>query len=177
MANRSKKVVLSARIEASIKAGLELAAAAQSEKIVAFLEYCIKSGLTMLAVSNPFSPDKDSKIPFNIFFDCIWSDDEVLYKLRAGALGPDHAGVEMIELALIVTTNSYFKGEFDLYGDLNGAVKSLGYVAPKVLIDLEKVRREWDVITEYAGFKQKNPTLNIPYERYLELAYQKDIPL
>lgn len=173
MANRSKKVVLSARIDASVKAALELAAASKDEKIVAFLEYCIQSGLSMLAVFNPFSQDPGRKMPFNMFFDCIWSEDEMLYKLRAGALGPDYATSEMIEIALVVTTGEYFKGDFDLFGDLNGLADAHEMSAPKIFIDLEKVRSEWEQIVSYSEFLKNNPKHRPTYEMFKEFTTTK----
>ncbi|HCT7937619.1 TPA: hypothetical protein OT881_005845 [Pseudomonas aeruginosa] len=175
MANRSKKVVLSARIDPYLKAGIELAASSSREKIVAFLEYCIRNGMSSIAVNNPFV-EADVKVPFEMFFSSVWSDDEVLYKLRVGCLGPEYADRTLVEVGLIVVAEKHFAGDYDLYGDLNGNAAKLGYKAKRIMIDLEKVRMEWDVINEYAEFRIKNGRINVSYDKYLEIAYQKPIP-
>ncbi|MNF84889.1 hypothetical protein D3C84_672690 [compost metagenome] len=170
MANRSKKVVLSVRIDPYLKAALELAASSQKEKIVKYVEVCIGFGLGVIDKKNPFSKEKDSEVKFDILFASIWSEDEVVYKLRLGFLGGDFAEFELIEIARMVIAEKRFQGDFDLFGDLNGNVQALGFIAPDIKIDVDKVKAEWEVILEYAEFRKKNPSLQVDYEKYLLLA-------
>lgn len=177
MANRSKKVILSARIDPSLKAGIELAAASQKEKIVAFLEYCIQGGLSTLVIADPFGKERGKQTAFSLFHSSVWSEDEVVYKLRVGYLGPDYAPLDLVDAAAVVNSEKCFSGDYDLYGDLNGNVKKLDLIAPNVRVNIDKIKREWKLILEYVEFKKKNIHLNVDYEKYLELAYERNIPL
>ena len=59
MANRSKKAVLSARVDPYLKAALELLAVSRNEKIVKILESCLENGMNDRIIANPFkTPQK-----------------------------------------------------------------------------------------------------------------------
>jgi hypothetical protein len=171
MANRSKKVVLSARIDPYLKAALELSASVQKEKIVKLLEQYLLNGLEHEMVANPFgctSPkERPDELPFMDVFVAIWSENEVLYKVRAGALSAAFAGTDLWEMAMLVIGEKYFKGDFDLFGDLNGAVRRFGFLPPdKPMINLRLVEAEWAIIESYVSFLQNNKPFQPPYLDY-----------
>ena len=169
MANRSKKVVLSARVDPYLKAALELFAGSRNEKIVKILETCVENGLSDRIITNPFKArHKDQeKIGFMVAFTAIWSENETLYKLRAGSLGPDFAGDDLAMVAMLINGMSYFKGNFDVFGDLNGYVETFGFtprMTPKV--NLQLVEDEWPLVEEYVRFLANNKPFEPDYEDY-----------
>lgn len=175
MANRSKKVVLSARVDPYLKAALELAASSRNEKIVKILEACVENGLNDRTVKNPFKPrSKDQEtISFMIAFTAIWSENETLYKLRAGALGPDFAGEELGMIAMLITGDKYFDGECDVFGDLNGSIEKYGFQPKRrPLVNIELVEQEWPIVEEYVRFLASNKPLEPSYEDYKKMREQ-----
>ncbi|WP_433769360.1 hypothetical protein [Pseudomonas putida] len=169
MANRSKKVVLSVRVDPYLKAALELSAVSKNEKIVKVLETCLESGLNDREIPNPFKPRdaNQERISFMIAFTAIWTESEALYKLRAGALGPGFAGEELATAAMLVLGDNYFRGDTDLFGDLNGAAKTFGFT-PKTrpMVNLLRVEEEWSVVEEYVRFLANNKPLAPDYKDY-----------
>lgn len=169
MANRSKKVVLSVRIDPYLKAALELSASSKNEKIVKVLETCLENGLTDRDIRNPFKPrdEHQEKISFMIAFTAIWSENEALYKLRAGALGPDFAGEELSLISMFILGDKHFDGDFDLFGDLNGSAETFGFT-PKMrpMVNLRLVEEEWPIVEEYVRFLANNKPFSPGYEDY-----------
>jgi hypothetical protein len=166
MANRSKKVVLSARVDPYLKASLELAATAKNQKIVKMLESILLSGLEDELIDNPFY-SADSKISFMRAFNAIWSENEIVYKLRAGALGPKFAGEDLAFAAMLVTASSYFEGDFDLFGDLNGKAVAGNlklHHTPK--INLELAEKEWSTVERYVDFLATNKPFEPSYDDF-----------
>ncbi len=175
MANRSKKVVLSARVDPYLKAALELLAASSNEKIVKILETCLENGMNDRMITNPFeAPRKElEKISFMVAFTAIWSENETLYKLRAGTLGPDFAGEELSMVAMFINSDKYFEGEFDVFGDLNGSIGKFGFkprMQPRVNLSL--VEKEWPVVEEYVRFLANNKPLQPGYADYKSMRSQ-----
>ncbi len=167
MANRSKKAVISARIDPLLKAGLEMAATSQREKIVALLEYGISGVLTSTAIADPFSGEKGTQTAHLLLMQKVWSDDEVVYKLRIGSLGFLYADKETVDIATLVTTDEYFKGDFDLFGDLNGLLDpEIDQTVPKMLLDLDRVKAEWDFVFGYVQFVYRNRGLKSNYHDF-----------
>lgn len=174
MANRSKKVVLSARIEPYLKAALEMLAAAKNQKIVKLLETFLEVGLEATQVTSPFHQGDGTKISYLSLFSAIWSEDEVLFKVRAGVLGPEYAG-EVIWRQAMVATNTYFQGDLDLYGDLNGLDGKAGYSAEvcwQYDINIDLIREEWPLIEEYVSFVENNKPFAPSYEDYKRMREQ-----
>lgn len=181
MANRSKKVVLSARVDPYLKAALELLAASKNEKIVKTLEMFIENGLNDYYVKNPFKDDEPTKTPFINVFTAIWVDDEVRYKLRAAMIGPHLAGETLWRQGLVVTTYDYFKGKEPLYGDLNGLGEKWGYKPDReYFLNFQLIRDEWPLIEEYVTFLENNKPFEPDYDDYKKMrnsANVKSAPL
>lgn len=172
MANRSKKVVISARIDPYLKAAIDTAAAAQNEKIVIVLESLIVDGLNEFFVPNPFrggDGGEGGHANFMCVFEAIWSEDEVLFKLRAGAVGAEFAGDTAWRQARVVLASDYFKGDYDLFGDLNGLTPKDGSVIETYLIDFELVKNEWPLIEGYVAFLENNKALAPSYDDYKKM--------
>lgn len=172
MANRSKKVVLSVRVDPYLKAALELLALSKNEKIVKILENCLENGLNDREIRNPFkSRDKhQDKVSFMIAFTAIWSENEILYKMRAGTLGPDFAGEELSFISMLVRGDGYFSGDYDLFGDLNGSTETFGFTPqtrPKV--NLELIEHEWPILEEYSRFLANNKPFQPSFEEYKKM--------
>lgn len=166
MANRSKKAVISARIDPFLKAGLELAATTQNEKIVALLECGIQGVLSTTLVDDPFGETADAKTSFLQLMKNIWSEDEIVYKLRVGCLGFKYADMEVVDMATLVANSSYFMGDFNLFGDLNLSRKKISYFPSEILLDLDLVREEWDLISGYIKFIERNKGLDVDYDGF-----------
>lgn len=166
MANRSKKSVLSARVDPFLKAGLELAASTQNEKIVALLENGIQGVLSSTLVDDPFGENQNDKTSFIEIMKKIWSDDEIVYKLRVGGLGYKYSELEAVDVATLVANDDYFKGDFNLFGDLKVNRSKVNYMPTIISIDLELVRDEWDTLNEYVKFIQKNTSLDVNYHGF-----------
>ena len=166
MANRSKKAVISARIDPILKAGLELAATTQNEKIVALLECGIQGVLSTTLVDDPFGETADAKTSFLQLMKNIWSEDEVIYKLRVGSLGYKYADMETVDMATLVANNIYFMGDFNLFGDLSVGRKKIGYFPPEIWLDLDLIRDEWDLISGYVKFIERNKGLDVDYDGF-----------
>lgn len=166
MANRSKKAVISARIDPFLKAGLELAATTQNEKIVALLECGIQGVLSTTLVDDPFGETADAKTSFLQLMKNIWSEDEVIYKLRVGSLGYKYADMETVDMATLVANNIYFMGDFNLFGDLSVGRKKIGYFPAEIWLDLDLIRDEWDLISGYVKFIERNKGLDVDYDGF-----------
>lgn len=171
MANRSKKVVISARITPYLKAAIDMAAAAQNEKIVTMMENLLEQGLNEIFVPTPFCDGvlrEGAETNFMHIFGLIWSEDPILFKLRAGALGPDFAGEKNTREANVVISCEYFKGDYDLYGDVDNQFSDWGSFK-KVFINFNLVKEEWSVIEGYISFLENNKNLLPTYESYKKM--------
>ena len=170
MANRSKKVVLSARVDPYLKAGIELLAASQRVKIVKLMEDFLEWGLETTQVDNPFhSSKKMPRISFLAVLEAIWTDDEILFQLRAGALGGRISGDEIFNAAFVVLSceTDYFEGDFDVFGDLNGLGARMELQPPvPFMVNLELVKQEWGTILSYVQFLAQNKPFQPSYEEY-----------
>ncbi|MCW8275557.1 hypothetical protein IMF27_07455 [Pseudomonas sp. PCH199] len=172
MANRSKKVVISARIDPQLKDALDIAASKQNEKIVKLLEEFVEIGLGTLTLPNPFREGKirfGNEINFLEVFEAVWDPDEVLFKLRAGAIGPEFCGETLSRQAKVVIGSEYFKGEYDLFDDLNGHTQIWGGTYDKHYVNLELVKKEWPIIESYIAFLDNNQPLVVSYEDYKKM--------
>lgn len=170
MANRSKKVVISARIEPRLKAALDIAASKLDEKIVTVLESFVEDGLNGIFVeSNPFLGGllpETSQINFMEVFDAVWDEDEVLFKLRAGVIGRKFCGERLSEVAKVVMDSDDFKGDYDLFGDLNGYTAIWGGEIEKQFVNLELVKKEWNRIEEFVTFRDANGLTELSFDFY-----------
>lgn len=174
MANRSKKVVLSARVDPYLKAALELLATSKNQKIVKLLEMFIEEGMDNTKIENPLKYD-GKKVDYMMVFQSIWTEDEVIYKLRAGALGSKFAGDELAKIATRVVDNNYFNGDYELFGDLNGMASKYGFAPPypwKINIDL--VKAEWDILNQYVSFLESNKPFSPSYDEYKNILAKSD---
>tara|TARA_R110000822_G_scaffold173299_1_gene312891 strand:- start:1279 stop:1815 length:537 start_codon:yes stop_codon:yes gene_type:complete len=178
MANRSKKVVLSARVEPYLKAALELYAVSRNEKIVKVLERLIENGLADTLIPNPLARDA-RKGSFMTVFRALWSEDEVIFHLRTGLLGAQFAGERMFAITETVIGNPYFKGDFDLIGDMNGMAGQYDFELPYApAIDLALVKREWTLVCDYVDFLDNNKPFAPTYDDYKRMRYASDeVPL
>jgi len=94
---------MSARVDPYLKAGIELLAASQRVKIVKLMEEFLEWGLETTQVENPFeSSKKMPRISFLAVLEAIWTDDDVLFQLRAGALGGRISGDDIFNAAFVV---------------------------------------------------------------------------
>ncbi|EJM77917.1 hypothetical protein [Pseudomonas sp. GM60] len=172
MANRSKKVVISARIDPQLKDALDIAASKLNKKIVKLLEELVEVGLAELTVQNPFRgghlPD-GGDMNFMTVFEAVWDQDEVVFKLRAGTIGPDFCGETISRQAKVVIGSERFKGEYDLFGDLNGHTALWGGTYEKHYVNLELVKKEWPIIESYIAFLDSNQPLVVSYEDYKKM--------
>jgi len=169
MANRSKKAVISARIDPFLKAGLELAATTQNEKIVALLEYGIQGVLSTTLVNDPFGETADAQTSFILLMKNIWSEDEVVYKLRVGSLGFQYADLETVDMATLVANDEYFKGDFKLFGNLKVNREKVKYFPAEISLNIDLVREEFGVIADYVKFMQRNKGLNFNYHGFKKM--------
>lgn len=168
MANRSKKVVLSARVDPYLKAALELMAASQKEKIVKLLETFIENGMNDWYIANPFKDGE--KAPFLNVFTAIWTEDEVVYKLRAAVAGAQFAGETLWRQGLVVLSDDYFKGTEPLYGDLNGLEEKWKYKPDREYrLNFDLIRQEWPLIEEYVTFLENNKPFEPAFADYKKM--------
>lgn len=177
MANRSKKVVLSARIDPYLKAALEMFSASQNQKIVKLLETFLHNGLDDMSVVSPFHSQANGvrEISFMNLFTAIWSEDEVLFKVRAGGLGPTYAGETTWREAMVATGCDYFKGQTDLYADLNGYAIKNGYAPPsRYFVNLDLIRAEWPLIEGYVAFVENNKPFEPSYDDYKKMKAESE---
>lgn len=174
MANRSKKVVLSARVDPYLKAALELFATTRNQKIVKLLETFIEKGLSNIYVDDPLANEKKDARYMDLF-TAIWSEDEVVFKLRAGGFGMRFAGEKLWMIANVVLFDPYFAGGYKLYGDMNGMTARVGYKPPKDFsINLELVKGEWDLIVGYVDFLETNKPFTPSYDDYKRMRKQSE---
>lgn len=169
MVNRSKKVVLSARVEPYLKDALELLAVSRNQKIVKLLETFLENSMSDWQIPNPlhWKNGQHKKISYLSVFAAIWSENRIIYELRAGALGPEFAGEELWEKSVHVLSAKYFEGTYDLFGDLNGATERYGFEPlRREMIDLDRVEREWTIIEGYVDFLRFNKPFSPSYEDY-----------
>ncbi|MNH27024.1 hypothetical protein D3C79_871160 [compost metagenome] len=98
----------------------------------------------------------------------IWSEDEILFKVRAGGLGSMYAGETAYQQAMVAIF--CFPGDVDLYGDLNGYTKQHGYEQPRECsIDLEQVRENWHLIEDYVTFLENNKPFEPSFGDYVAM--------
>lgn len=179
MANRSKKVVLSARVEPYLKAALEMAATSRNVKIVKLLEAFLEDGLGSLSIEKPSFLEapgvKGDKVNLMMLFTSIWTEDEVLYRLRAGTLSHQLAGEEAYLEAFVVSQEEEFEGDDDIFGDLNGMGARQNFsVRHPVKVNLEAVRNQWSLIQQYVRFLMNNKPFEPSYGDFKRMALVAD---
>lgn len=177
MANRSKKVVISARIPPRLKAALDLASILEGQPIVKLLEALLEEGLNEIDAPNPFRGGQldGSKLNFMTVFDAIWTEDEVLFRLRTWAAGPEFSSVKIWRRITSLIQSDYFKGDVDLFGDLNGYTQTWGGVPERYLINLDLIKEEWMLIDDYLSFLDKNTNLSPSYESFKKMLQSESV--
>lgn len=171
MANRSKKIVMSARVAPYIKAAIDTYANSKNEKFVKLLERYITFGLRDELIDNPFTNGKGPKISFMLAFECVWTEDELIYALRAGACGPDFAGEELHKRWLLLCLSPEFDGEFDLFGDVRERLAKHGFEPPiDHFLNMDRVRKEWPEFCRYVEFLENNKPFQPTYKEWREIA-------
>ncbi|OEO23090.1 hypothetical protein AX279_22455 [Pseudomonas sp. J237] len=179
MANRSKKVVLSARIEPYLKDGLELYARLRHMKIVEALEDILELAQDSLNINNPFlKPEKEAyknKVALSGVVSTIWSSDQVIYTLRRGYIG-NHMCDELEYLVVAETMSRRFAGDFDIFEQAkkkySKSEKEWCLAYPR--IDIEKVRAEWPYLQRWAEFAIKSKPAVVDYDDYLMIIAKGD---
>jgi hypothetical protein len=169
MSNRSKKVVLSARVAPHLRDGLELYARVKNIKIVEAVEDLIERALEEVNIESPLrstSGDK-GKVPVSTIISWLWDPDPIIFKLRLANVSPDLVDRETY-LAYVETTSERFKGDVDIFEDVR---KRATYrdVFHKASINLERVREEWADLIAYAKFIEANKPIVVDYEDWLRM--------
>lgn len=173
MANRSKKVVLSARIDPFLKSGIDALSELANEKTVKLLEAFIESGLNKKMVKNPFSDTPgNAEISLMHLLQSVWSEDEVLYQLRLGLLaklGVKCSSEEVEAITAVVLEHKRFQGELDLLEGVTTLSERPESVRFKYMVDLGRVKDEWGTLKTYLAFSKNNRPLTISYDQFLSV--------
>lgn len=169
MSNRSKKVVLSARVAPELKAGLEIYARAKKMKLVEALEDLIEVALQVTNVDCPLRDrsGKISKVSVSSLVSWLWSDDPIVYMLRTAYLSNFNADEEIVVIIGQVVLPR-FAGDFDLFADTK--LERAGMEVPKgVTLNLDLIKAEWATLLVYARFVIANKPLKVTYENFLTM--------
>ena len=75
----------------------------------------------------------------------------------------------LVRQAQVVIGSDYFKGEYDLFGNLNGLADMFGGELEKLIVNLALVRKEWRYIEDYAAFMRVNDLVDLPYDYYKKM--------
>lgn len=179
MANRSKKTVLSARIEPYLKDGLELYARLRGKKIVEALEETLEEVQQGFRVRNPFRADGntfETKVALSTLIAWIWSDEPILYRLRLGFMGSEYCDAETFLIATEVMGNERFRGVNDIFDSTKKQTRHFGFefdvIYPKV--NIGRVLEEWKHLEEYAQFAIRSRPAMVQYDDYLTIARRND---
>lgn len=166
MANRSKKAMLSARVDPYLKVGLDLLAESRGVKTVKVLETILENGLSDAMVRCDLKPG-EKLLSFMLVLTAIWSDDEAILRLRAGELGPPVANERTWKISSVIREEGCFRGDDDLFGDMNGTAEKYGLVPPTCpKLNLDRVRSEWEMVGDYVDFLENNKPIEPTYEQY-----------
>lgn len=179
MANRSKKVVLSVRVEPYLKDALDVLARLKNRKIVETLEILIQEAADGIFVENPFWESRvekkyaDERITLNRLMSLVWSNDPIIYRLRLAQLGSDYLDEPGFLACSEVWENNYFLGEDDIFEYTRQAVDCPDALRVRKL-NLELVKEEWDKLNGYAEFLLNNRPLVVSYSQYKEMLPRED---
>ncbi|AZS50386.1 hypothetical protein DM558_06175 [Entomomonas moraniae] len=175
MANRSKKVVLSARVPSYLKAGIDITSTCLNKSTVSIIEEQLEDLIDTTSITFPVVLSSErfarrERLSIRKLMSYIWNDDEIIFKLRIGIIG-DHIAGSILSRVADWACNDLFKGEYPLFGDLNGHLTQNPeeFDVIEKHIDLEKVRAEWDTLNAYMEFLEKNKPLNPSYEQYKKM--------
>lgn len=175
MANRSKKVVLSARVPPYLKAGLDILSTIKNKSSVSIIEEMLETELNEEYIRVPLTLSIDlhssgKMMSISDLLTYIWDDDEILFNLRLGYLGENIASKDLEKLVDIVSINPIYEGEFPLFGDLNGkALDSMFEPLPDVYINLYKIKDDWSLLKSYVVFLEKNKPLAPSLDQYKKM--------
>ena len=81
-------------------------------------------------------------------------------------MGYKYADMETVDMATLVANNIYFMGDFNLFGDLSVGRKKIGYFPSEIWLDLDLIRDEWDLISGYVKFIERNKGLDVDYDGF-----------
>jgi hypothetical protein len=170
MANRSKKVVLSTRIDGHLKAGLDLLAQSEDQTVVRVIERLVEDLLISSMVEVPFLKN-GVKTTCSVMkvVDTLWTEDSFLFKIRIGSLGGIFTNNEVSFAANQILNNPDFAGEFDIYDGTDNLYENLGKPERDIRIDLEKAKEEWPYLSMYLAFLEKNKPMQPSYEEFKKL--------
>lgn len=172
MANRSKKVVLSVRVDPYLKDALDLLAKKQNKKIVETVESLIRDAVEEIRVINPFlpwlDPKKSKDISLQRLMGLIWSDHPIIYKLRLAHLSHEYLDEPTYIACCQVWSNECFIGNDDIFlytRQILGVPEAVP--APKLNIGI--VTSEWGILMGYGEFVVSNKPLIVTYEQYKKM--------
>lgn len=172
MANRSKKVVLSARVDPYLKDGLEIFARMKNKKIVETLEELIEGAVNDINIDNPFLywekqvvPHASKRITLGRLMSLVWSPDETIFHLRLSRLGNEYFDEAGFLACAEAWDNKYFQGEDDVF-EYTQNVLGLPNPLYRKTLNLDLIRAEWDTLKSYASFLVANKPLIVTYEQY-----------
>lgn len=173
MANRSKKTVLSVRIAPYLKASLDIIASYKNKKLVAVVETLVEKEVSDFRIDIPEFFDKhntlDNKMSLGVLMSGLWTDDEVLFKLRLGVLREGLIDEYYEDLALFVITDPEYQGDIPLFGNYNKQKNLYNHAEHDYFINLDKIKADWLVLQAYITFLNINKPLELDYEDYKKM--------
>lgn len=160
MASRSKKTVFSVRISPYAKAGLDILSAVRKQSLPELIESLAERELAKERVGD--AQDTAQRI-----LSAIWTDDELLYKLRLCCFVGEALNPRDEVAAQVVLMSPIFRGEDNLFsGPAAEIAKEYEEGIPRVSLD--KVRQLWPILLEYARFLEVN-SLKPSFKDYIDL--------
>lgn len=172
MANRSKKTVLSVRIDPPAKAALDVLAAVRGESLPAVIEDLLYKAFAHEKIAPPalLKPNiltNRGEVSISTLIQFIWSADSALFKLRLHLLDPSTLNERDQTITGTVFQNlEIFGGEDVIFDEHALKIIEDSPAIPKV--SLERVRRYWPVLTEYARFLSAN-AMKVSLPDYIDL--------
>jgi hypothetical protein len=172
MANRSKKTVLSVRIEPSAKAALDMLAAIRQESLPVVIEELLSQAFEQQAILAPPFIKKTHVSPSGTIglghlMRFIWVDDPELFKLRLHLLEPTALSERDQTVTGTVFKNlDIFRGDDHLFDGKARQMVSDSPAIPKLSLSL--VRLYWPLLNEYARFLATN-SMNVSFADYVDL--------
>ena len=148
MASRSKKTVLSVRIDPVAKASLDVAANMHKQSTTKFVEQLIET-----VMRQQVAPPTGEKVELGPLIASLMTDDDLIYKLRLYAVLPEGLSAkEQVILKAVFDNPNIFEGTDQYLPPSIAQPKK----TPCTSVSIARVRLFWPLLAEYADFMSNN---------------------
>ncbi|WP_370601063.1 hypothetical protein [Pseudomonas nitroreducens] len=165
---RNRTEMLSLRLTPHLRAGLEVMAALRKANLSKTIASALSAALEREKVPMPNILRGSAEMTLDKLLELIWSEDEMLFKLRMYYVLPEGLATgDHDAIAVVVSNQHLFSGSTNIFWGQSENVLPANQDVPT--FDIEKIRDSWRMLRRYVDFVRDNDDLRVSFETFCTL--------